>query len=495
MSPESIRTQLQNSYNIICFLDLADVCENHKKIYDILQQLYQPTYSVNDRLIFYTSSQLDQKIIDYIQRAVITVDISNSFVLILSPYDISEQLSVANKKFCFDDTRIEFDIVPIESKDLYPNGICSMETICPMPFTSIIVDSRLNSAQPCCDFKTSVTLESTLAKTFDKFEPIRRAMIAGEKVPACKTCWDLEKNNLTSLRQHELIRYKDFFYNQLDEPKLQSAFIFPTNLCNFSCRICKPSSSSTIAVEEYKHAETEAKKKSLKMFLPIISTQENINFFKDNDTLEHLNHVHITGGEPFMWPELKKFLSMFVDTGRSNHMTIEFNTNGSVYPAKIIDLFKQFRHVLVNVSIDDIGPRFEIQRGGHWAEVFDNIKRMMSIGAPVQVKFIVTVNLQNILYLDQLIDLAKQLNIDIIWWYLKEPTFMSIDRVTDAAKKMIVEKYANSDVLELRNIADRVSHATVINDTYFIDYINKLDQRRNQSFKDAHKEIFDAMSR
>ena len=84
------------------------------------------------------------------------------------------------------------------------------------------------------------------------------------------------------------------------------------------------------------------------------------------------------GGEPFMVPEhfqlLKKLLNGNVDISK---IQILYNTNGTIFPTdKQIDLLQKFANVKIQLSIEEIGTRFEYQRNlAEWEQVKSNITK------------------------------------------------------------------------------------------------------------------------
>jgi MoaA/NifB/PqqE/SkfB family radical SAM enzyme len=176
-------------------------------------------------------------------------------------------------------------------------------------------------------------------------------------------------------------------------------------------------------------------------------------------------------------------------------MRLEFNTNGSVYPSSIIELIKKFKQVEILISIDAVGEKFEIQRGGQWHTIDKNIKLFSQLkNDNFIVKLSPTVNIQNVLYLEELVEYAQMQSYEIVWWYLENPDYLCIDNVTSAVKELIFTKYSNHHVSELCDIAVRVNQTNPVTGKKFIDYMKKLDQRRAQNFRESHVEIYDAMA-
>jgi len=494
--------RLKEKYNVVCFEDLADYYSQHRAIYDLLKKHYQEEFSDNQRLIFYTSEDLSQEFVNHIQRAVSRIDISNFFILILTPVDILSKLQEANKKYGNDTVLINFEITDtIDSRPFGTAGfIKNYESICVFPFIQQSVGQSANVGI-CCKISTPVgnLKNNTLHEVFnnDQSKSIRQRMINGEMIKECKICWDTEKNNLVSLRQHGLIKHGDQFDQEwVDDARPRTINISPVSLCNFSCRICDSATSSSIAVEELKYETDDNQKKKLKQFININKDEFNKSIpARLIDSIAGVEFLHILGREPFMWPQLNELLDLIIERDFAKNIQLEFNTNGSIYPAAIIDKLKKFKRVEILLSIDDIEKRFEIQRGSRWDDIYKNLELFKNLkSSTVDVKAAITVNIQNVLYLDQLVEFFENLNFDIVWWYLEDPKYLSIHNTTKKVKNLIYQKYYFHTNPELRNIATGVQSSIPVSGKEFLDYTLKLDNRRGQDFKLWHSEIFNAMS-
>jgi hypothetical protein len=104
-----------------------------------------------------------------------------------------------------------------------------------------------------------------------------------------------------------------------------------------------------------------------------------------------------------------------------------------------------------------------------------------------------TVNIQNVLYLDELYSWAESTGLRVVLNVLKGPQFMNIDYMTQAAKDLVIEKFQNSSIPELQSIANRVKKSPGSNGEKFIEYMQQLDKWRNENFGLTHKEIANAM--
>ena len=90
--------QLENTlltlYDSKCFVDLAKLTTSPTDAYKHFDSCYQETFANNDRLIFYSTKSIPDSLLHHLYQATSLIDISNCFVLICSPYDIAQQVTV-----------------------------------------------------------------------------------------------------------------------------------------------------------------------------------------------------------------------------------------------------------------------------------------------------------------------------------------------------------------------------------------------------------------
>ena len=207
-----------------------------------------------------------------------------------------------------------------------------------------------------------------------------------------------------------------------------------------------------------------------------------------------MENIDFYGGEPFLLKQLPIILKKAVDTDESSHIRLHFNTNGSIFPDKLIPYFQKFKQIDISVSIVNIKDRFEFERGGVWDEIESNIELFKKEPTvKFNISIMPTVNIQNVLYLDQLIAWADKNEHRIIFNYLDGPLYMNINHMTVAAKELVINKYQNHAHPELRNISNRVQGSTGSDGTKFINYMQKLDSHRKENFLNSHYEIAIAM--
>ena len=212
-----------------------------------------------------------------------------------------------------------------------------------------------------------------------------------------------------------------------------------------------------------------------------------------------------------MQPEHGKIMDIL-----NNHSNIEscgldlyYNTNGTIYDEKVVETWKKMGIIELNISVDDIGDRFEYQRyPAKWDEVVANIKKYQdTCGDNVKIHLYCTVSLYNIFYIDELIKFnAEYLKTDLRFNLLHWPTKMSIKNLPQGIKEIVKNKIAligkqdkkfteKSYVNNLFGIDQVVNYMMNTDGSSeeleeFIKTTNIHDEYRQQSFEDTFNEYW-----
>lgn len=481
-----LENTLSKKYSIKCFVDLADLTTTPTQAYKILQQYHQTKFLTNDRLVFYTEHAVSDQLIQHLYQAAELIDISNCFILLCNPMDLTGQLGNTTGDIF---QSVQVDI--INTKLLSDNFVLP-DSLCPMPWTHLRIDHSGN-ASPCCVYSAAVgnVVETSIGQLFHNqdYEQLRQKLLSGEKASGCDYCWNLEKHGLTSNRtMHMRSLKKDLLTRYLDNPEIVSLDLSPGNTCNFKCRICSPNWSSLFAQEA----------KSITEILPITSINwaESDNKVMDeiSSLLPSLTNIDMYGGEPFLIKPLHKLVAQAVEQGHAKHLRLHYNSNGSIYPAHLIEYWKQFDHIDIHFSIDNVGERFELERGGSWEQVTSNIRKLADLSLPnLKISIMPTISIMNIFYLDELLAWANTLGLPVNPNYLDSPEEFSIKNLTPLAKKLIVKKFQDHHWPEMKNLLSTIESLPDSDGKTFIEKTNYFDLIRNQKFINSHREIAIAM--
>lgn len=499
LKPQNLQRELETRYDLVCFQDLAEVMRNHSALFRLLDAVHCDCYQPNQRLVFYTSHDLDQLTADHLQRAVSKIDISNWFVIICSNRDQSHLLAEANRRYGYDGTAITCRVVDLEpTPQIDSSNLVPFDHVCALPFSALeIVQS--GSVRPCCRYNQSVGSIKTHSADQVFRGPamtlLRQQFRQGMKPHNCSYCWQQESKGSSSLRTLSLDRYLDRLEQCFDEVKTRHLTLAQANQCNFRCRMCSPQASSSIAQEQFDHADASERKR-LEPYLHRKKWHQSNTFVamleKSYPDLENLS---IYGGEPMLIKGTKDVLEGLVANGWHRRTRIDMSTNASVWNHAVIDLLQQFCEVELSLSIDDVGQRFELQRGGNWPAVLTNIKKFVALKTPnFRVQLTCTINIQNVLYLDDVVALAHDLGIGITWNYAMDPEELCVDHMTKTACDLAHDLYQQHALPELQTLARRLQQCQTHSDgQQFRALMQQLDRRRSQRFNQYHSEIWSAM--
>jgi radical SAM protein with 4Fe4S-binding SPASM domain len=359
-------------------------------------------------------------------------------------------------------------------------------TICAIPWLNIEINSNGNMS-PCC--MSSLTVgnikDTTLEQAFNSeaLNGLRKSLLAGERPDSCNDCWKIEDKNLTSIRMHNSKRLKkDFLSKNLDQPTVTTLDIKFNNTCNFKCRICGPGSSSLFAVEQHKFRGT-----------PLViqnNWSESENFI--NQVILHLpsiSNIDMYGGEPFLIKRFKEVLKLSVEKDYSKNIRLHYNSNGSIWPGHFLPYWPNFKLVDIHFSIDAIGKQFELQRGGCWSEVEDNILRLKELKFPnLSISIMPTISVMNVYYIDQVYDWAAKHNFPLFVSHARGSGYELSD-LTKEAKQAIIKKFKNHPGHEMQNIVTIIQSFPDSDGQLFRDQISHFDSIRKENFSETHSEI------
>lgn len=484
-----IKSKLEKIFNLVCFVDVGDLLESHEKLFYFLKSISLEQLSDDDKFVFYTSRDVSEKIEFHFNRAFSRFGINLHHIFFLTKTPI--------KKFNF----YLFKNLD-NTKDLNDKSIIDWNTFCSMPFTSVDISTE-GKVRPCCELTDNIA-DISKTKLVDVFygneiNSLRKNLISGIKDSRCKICWKNESNGISSLRQMMIDKHYEDIDFLVSSPKIKNLTTSFDNLCNFNCRICSERASFKIAEERMNLSTTNEEKKYYKKFIKLFKDDNGkINYENTIQSLDDLNTLHFVGGEPLLNQYTKKMLNYLIDKKLSKNIAVEFNTNGSIFSDDIVDLLKQFKSVEISLSIDNTEEKFEIERGGKWSKILENCKKYKecSLKFGFIVKLNPTINIQNLLYLDNVYQFGKTMEIPIQWWYLKIPEFMSIYNLSEKVKELAINLYKDHESIELRELSQKLNNLEVLsNDKIetFINYTEHLDTYRNTDFWKTHPELMNAM--
>ena len=124
-----------------------------------------------------------------------------------------------------------------------------------------------------------------------------------------------------------------------------------------------------------------------------------------------------------------------------------------------------------------------------------NIKRFINLKLPNSTMGIMPViSIMNILYLDEVVDWAKNLGLGVQFVMLTLPKAFSVANLTPTAQQMCIDKCINSKHECVQSLVSYLQNITTSNGTEFYQAVEHFDKIRNQNFRKTHYDIAKAMN-
>lgn len=275
-----------------------------------------------------------------------------------------------------------------------------MKNICILPWISIDRNRTRSSDKisltPCCLYE-SRKAHSKIDDYWNDPETValRQSLLAGERPEGCRLCWENEDKGIKSLRQSvnegRLENYKARLKstNLIDQP-IQVKYTAGIE-CNLACRMCLPNLSSKVA-----KVWDMIGKESLAHADDILNHSEYILRNR-----KHIEYIDITGGEPFYHKKVKNLLQALVESNDNEHISLHIVTNATRIDDQTIELLKQFKDVVLSISMEGVdGIQEYIRPGCDWQVLIKNIKKLQDNLFSLQV--VSTISVLNIIHLEEL---------------------------------------------------------------------------------------------
>jgi len=223
----------------------------------------------------------------------------------------------------------------------------------------------------------------------DSLKQIRKQILNGEKPDACKECFNLEEKGIKSFRQlHNDDHIEDIDttlenINQdgsIDIKAINYLDVTLGNVCNLKCRTCNPWASHswldeapTVPHNEFTKTTYIVSKMSSQnpWFLQAFET----GFF--NEVLPNISTINFLGGEPLVVKEHYAWLEKIVEMGYAKNITLQYNSNGTTIPKKILDVWKSFKQIVLSLSIDAVDElAYYVRHPSKWHVIQRNVGKL-----------------------------------------------------------------------------------------------------------------------
>ena len=380
----------------------------------------------------------------------------------------------------------------------------------------------------------------------------RLAMLEGKNPPSCLRCEKEDKAGIISQRQIEKKLWKNSFSIETARRQTQTDGSINTselpliyydlrlgNHCNLKCRMCGPMDSDAWYSDHIKvwnsrtfkdsHGKVEiVKKGAYQTKNKDYDWHLSPSFWKQiQSNSANIRQLYTVGGEPFLIERHWELLKSIGDSGTAHQAVIEYNTNLTLLPKKMMELWRHFKCINIGVSIDAVGKLNDyIRHPSQFKNIEENLLQLQQSRNSLLIWINTTVQVYNILHLTDLIQWrltahSSWLNEEnvINFHALHNPHFLNVKILPHCYKQKVEQKILQflsslEEKLDPQIYSPSASKKIIFSlnkslKSYirymnsedwshlipkFWNYTKKLDAIRKQSLKAVLPELFESLS-
>jgi hypothetical protein len=360
-----------------------------------------------------------------------------------------------------------------------------MKNYCPDLFSGMFIEkideNKIHLAHCCVSKKSSPT--DVIDMNHPDLQKSRQFLLdTGELPDDCNYCKNAEKNGGTSSR---LVRYNQLLEKNVFpiEIQLKKLDYNCDNICNLKCIMCGGGYSSAWREDEVKLG--------LRTSSAIKKTKRN-NLFKNLD-VSHLENLYFNGGEPLMTRDHINVLNYIIEHGNPSNIGVMYSSNGTFFPTEeVLKLWEKFHSVKILFSIDGIGPVFEyVRHPANWNSVEQNLINFKKLTSD---KFSTAINasigVHNILYYDKLYNWCVNHDYDNIIVQNVVGRLSTLNFPLEH-KSYLLNYLDNLPESHSKDTLVSLANAITSPSVAWVEYLNKLDAIRNNSWKTDLKKLYE----
>ena len=340
-------------------------------------------------------------------------------------------------------------------------------SFCALPFISAF--QHLNGNQYLCCL-SNIPIDTIASESTNE---LRKKIWAGEKIPHCVQCYDLENKKALSERLRitvQLMKDPDI-KNYISDwtPETPSKIFFYDlrfdNKCNLACISCDAEFSSLWA-------------KELGIESPEYQTKFDIN------DCVNAKKIYLAGGEPLIIDQYIDLITRISKNEQQPELVI--NTNLTRVNEDLKNVLSKIKNLTLTVSVDAFGLVNEYHRWPmKWSKFVDNLTWVRN-NLKCTVQFNTVVDAVSIINLHQLMEiehLADCWNLSI----LRSPQALLVNNLPEHLKPTVLSNfekikqsrfYSHDVIFKSRVNAVLTQINTPGNSVMLGGYIDSIDQRR-----------------
>jgi MoaA/NifB/PqqE/SkfB family radical SAM enzyme len=363
------------------------------------------------------------------------------------------------------------------------------DVVCPLPWHHIAIRPN-GEVYPCCYFRHEDTPKEFNLTHKDVFNhpfllSLREQIRHGDPVQGCKQCYQNEKSSGKSMRTESLQNVEAIIGEPFQipaYPTLTYIDLALSNVCNNRCRMCGPELST--------NWYPDAKALGIPINKGII---ENIDPLKNIDVTQ-LRYLKLLGGEPML--EQEKFISI-LERCNLPELSIFLATNVTVKPNdELMKLFRRCKQVKIACSIDAYGKLNDfLRKGSAWEEVDNNLRWYSTRFNIVTIHSVVSI--YNINQIEKLLDHVSNNYPSVHFQFVMVdgPDWMRPSNLPPEVKDKIMKRINTLEQKEIIEINGLIYDHIAAQGNFFKfkEMDDKLNQLRNEHWKDANPELYEML--
>ena len=366
---------------------------------------------------------------------------------------------------------------------------------------------------------------------------VRKAMVNGEQLPICRTCWLQESIGKESYRQKHnnewTQRLGEGEINRRVQETIDNDYFLSTtpdyldlrlgSICNLKCRMCNIWNSNQIEKEHHvlKQNNSYTDLWTRHWNSPINIPTQNNDWVEADELWDNLSKyipdlkkVYFTGGEPTLIDANYQFLAEIIKYNLQDKIDIMFNTNCTNIQQRWLDVISKFKNVQINASIDGTGKVNDyIRSRSNWYSVDKNFLKIASL-PNVNVDMSPVIQIYNVLHIGNILEYAEESSkivgriIDVDFLLADQPAYMHMLNLSDKVRDLAyikLSKWQGSWLydrsLVTKNSID--SYLTLLeskrldnweqNMKDFWNITDIYDKTRKQSFQQCIPELYEKL--
>lgn len=294
------------------------------------------------------------------------------------------------------------------------------QKFCPVPWSYVALKNN-GDFRVCCHANTSdekgllrktdqtkfniATDSIAEARQSQLMNEVRLSMLNNEAHSTCIRCDKEDAAGMHSRRQYEKERASSVISLeeareitnadgrlQLEKTPVRFMDLRFGNRCNLKCRMCGPTDSEfwyddyvkvwqqtmfTDGSEEvHLSKNTKGKWTVETQQYKWVDEESSWNEIKAN--LSELEYIYIVGGEPLLVVGHVEILKECISRDLARKITLEYNTNLTLLPDEVLELWRHFKQVRIGISIDGIKKVNDyIRSPSKWEQIEFNLKKLL----------------------------------------------------------------------------------------------------------------------